>query len=156
MASSAEADSYVTSSEDEVNAGPSRDNQRSQGTHPSLQPKKKRRKYIQAFQNEWLQDKKFKSWLKSPSKESAKPMCIFCSSTVPCTKSGLERHSKSEMHQKNARSVNSQLPANIVVQSSIKNSNYSLVTESRICAFIVEHNLPFSVSQPLLQLIKAT
>lgn len=105
MASSAEADSYITSSEDEINAGPSRDNQRSRGTHPCLRPRKKCRKYVQAFRNEWLQDKKFKSWLKSPSKGSAKAMCIFCSSTVPCTKFGLESHSKSEMHQKNVRRI---------------------------------------------------
>lgn len=81
-------------------------------------------------------------------------MCTVCSTTVPCAKSGLDRHAKCAMHLKNASIATSQMPIKESIQN-LKNQNYRLTTESRICAFIAEQNLPFSISQSLLQLIKA-
>ena len=116
--------------------------------------KKRKVKYVQKFRNEWLQNKDFKNWLKPPSKGSTKPTCSVCSATVQCSKSGLERHSKSVSHIRQSTDASSQKSVGDLFQSD--NRNYSLLTESRISAFVAEHNLPFSISQPLVDLIKAT
>ena len=153
MASSDEEDSNLTSSEDEMSTpettGPS-----GQESRPSARVSlpKKRKKYIQGFRNEWLHHRSFKSWLKPPAQGSNKPSCSMCKTTVPCAKSGLERHAKCAMHVRNVSAVNAQMPIKQILQTGI---NYSADTESRICAFIAEHNLPFSISNSLLQLTKA-
>lgn len=118
--------------------------------------KKCKVKYVQKFRYEWLQNKKFKSWLTPPSKGSTKPTCSVCSTTVQCSKSGLERHSKSASHVRQSSGGSSQQKIDVAFLSDSQSHKYSLLTESRISAFIAEYNLPFTISQPLVDLIKAT
>lgn len=148
-------DSEGSTSDEEFNSGISSGNSKCHGK-PMTSSAKKRKKFTQGFRNEWLQNTKFKSWLQAPSKGSIKPVCNFCLTTVPCGKSGLERHAKSAMHMKNTGLQNSQMSINQAIQNSVQNCNFSLKTESRVCAFLAEHNLSFSLSQPLLKLIKAS
>ena len=67
--------------------------------------KRKRSKHVQSFVDEWLTDKQFKEWLsKRVGKESKpQPYCKYCQKFVTCTKTGLKRHSTSNIHQKNTK-----------------------------------------------------
>ena len=135
------------SSDEEYNT----DDERQQS---STKKRKTTPSYTQKFRYEWLQNKDFKGWLKAPSQGSTKPFCSICSSSVPCNKSGIERHGKSAAHMRLCSAGPSQRKVDTLLQHR-PSQCYSLLVESRIAAFLAENNLPISISQPMLDLIKA-
>lgn len=123
------------------------------GTQPPSN-KKFKPAYKQRFRVAWLELPHFKSWLKA-SQGGSKPTCSVCSTTVPCSKSGIERHSKSAGHATKIKTMKSQRSVSDCFVSKQQSTSYKMLTEGRICSFIAENNLPFSLSKPLLDLTKA-
>ena len=66
--------------------------------HVVNQYKRRIENYKQTFRNEWLQIKAFQGWLKPPTPGNLKPMCTQCACNLTCSKTGIERHSKSAAH----------------------------------------------------------
>ena len=118
--------------------------------------KRKRSKHVQSFVDEWLADKQFKEWLsKRVGKESKpQPYCKYCQKFVTCTKTGLKRHSTSNIHQKNTKdtSVAGTLTS-YFTKSATRDETSSM--EIKLCAFIAEHNLPISLSDDFIALLKS-
>ena len=118
--------------------------------------KRKRSKHVQSFVDEWLTDKQFKEWLsKRVGKENKpQPYCKYCQKFVTCTKTGLKRHSTSNIHQKNTKdtSVAGTLTS-YFTKSATRDETSSM--EIKLCAFIAEHNLPISLSDDFIALLKS-
>lgn len=127
-------------------------------SHQSLskKPKKAKMGYKQKFRHEWLQIKEFQGWLKPPSQGNSKPMCSVCACSVSCAKTAIDRHRKFSAHIKLVKVSQSQCSVVDSFQKQLQPSTYRMLTESRICAFIAENNLSFSLSRPLVDLIKVT
>lgn len=127
-------------------------------SNSSLQSLSKKRKvvYKQKFRHEWLQIKEFQGWLKPPSQGNSKPMCSVCACSISCAKTAIDRHRKSSAHIKLVKASQSQCSVVDSFHKQLQPSTYSMLTQSRICAFIAENNLSFSLSKPLVDLIKAT
>lgn len=124
----------------------------------SSQPvqKKKKLNYKQKIRNEWLQIKAFQGWLKPPTPGNSKPMCTQCACNLTCSKTAIERHSKSAAHIRLQKSSQQQCSISDSFQKLQQPAAYRMLTESRICAFIAQNNLPFTISKPLVNLIKET
>ena len=100
--------------------------------------------------------KAFQSWLKSPNPGNSKPMCTQCACNLTCSKTGIERHSKSAAHIKLQKSSQQQCSISDSFQKLQQPVAYRMLTENRICAIIAQNNLPFSISKQLVNLIKET
>ena len=101
---------------------------------------KKRKVYSQNFRHEWLNVKEFKNWLIPPPQGSTKPKCSVCSVTVVCSKTGIKRHGESASHIRRIKSFSDTSQKKIDFHFT-QPRMYALQTESRICAFLAEHNL---------------
>ena len=59
---------------------------------------KKKIRYSQTFRNSWLQEERFKPWLRAPSAGSKKPQCSACDCKLTVSKSAIDRHGNSVAH----------------------------------------------------------
>lgn len=66
----------------------------------SPQPQKKKRKYMQNFKREWIQQFK---WLKCS--DGSKPTCSVCNIMIHCNLYNIKRHEVSETHKLNMKKV---------------------------------------------------
>ena len=117
--------------------------------------KRKRSKHVQSFVDEWLTDKQFKEWLsKRVGKENKpQPYCKYCQKFVTCTKTGLKRHSTSNI-QKNTKDTSvAGMLTSYFTKSATRDETSSM--EIKLCAFIAEHNLPISLSDDFIALLKS-
>lgn len=83
-------------------------------------------------------------------------MCTQCACNLTCSKTAIERHSKSAAHIRLQKSSQQQCSISDSFQKLQQPAAYRMLTESRICAFIAQNNLPFTISKPLVNLIKET
>lgn len=122
----------------------------------SSQPVRKKKKldYKQKFRKEWLQIKAFQGWLKPPTLGSSKPMCTLCVCELTCSKTGIDRHGQSSAHIRLQKASLQQCSVSASFQKQLQPAAYRMLTESRICAFIAQNDLPFSICKPLVDLIK--
>jgi hypothetical protein len=125
---------------------------------PTNAKKRKRSKQVQSFVDEWLNDKQLKEWIsKRVGKENKpQPYCKICQRFVTCSKTGLKRHSTSNLHQKIAKDtsvVGTGTLTSYFTKSATRDETSSM--EIKLCAFIAEHNLPISLSDDLLALLRS-
>ena len=122
-------------------------------------PKKKvalpKKTYIQKFRTEWLSDSAFKAWLVAPRPGRSDASCKFCQKTVSCSKTSLQRHSETSQHKKAALSSATQRSLTACIQNQVERNTYQETTAVQSASFISENNLPVTLSEPLLNLIKA-
>eukprot|EP00794_Sanderia_malayensis_P011694 gene11694-12910_t len=123
-------------------------------------PKKKvafpyKRTYTQKFRTEWLSDSAFKAWLVAPRPGSRDASCKFCQKTVSCSKTSLQRHSETSQHMKAASSSTKQRSLAACIQNQVERNTYKETTAVQVASFISENNLPVTLSETLLNLIKA-
>ncbi|CAK8682303.1 unnamed protein product [Clavelina lepadiformis] len=121
----------------------------------SGQPSSKKIKYDQRFRAEWLQQKEFKDWLIGPTKTQRELRCSLCNREVMCHRSALVKHTKTQLH---IRNVNSKKAVPAIADAFAKHLTqniYKESTEVQIAAFIAEHNLPFTLANPLLSLMQS-
>lgn len=101
----------------------------------------------QVFVDSWLQHSAFKPWLckKVGSDGKLKPWCKTCDKELNCSKTGLNRHFKSKSHEKNQASTSfTGNVGDICKRVTSNNNDRAKSMEIKICAFLVQHNLPIS------------
>lgn len=112
----------------------------------------------QSFNDNWLQITEFKSWLSkrlAPDRKS-KPFCKVCTCWLTCAKTSLKRHAESQKHQGNvklSRVGKTHSIDQLVRQTATSDTTTSM--EVKLCAFIAEHNLPLSLSESMMTLIRS-
>lgn len=116
----------------------------------------KRKKYSQGFRDTWLEDKFFRDWLiKREDGGKTVPYCKVCRSKLSCAKTALVRHAETNAHQREIkRSMNLEKTQPKI--SSFMGSSQSKVAkiEIKLCTFLAENNLPMSLSEDLVALLK--
>jgi len=122
----------------------------------SAERKGVKKTYDQRFRPEWLHQKDFEDWLIGPTKANKEPRCAVCNKDVPCHGSALLRHCSTQVHLNNLKSkLNTASIKDVFQQQSIK-KDYRENTVVQISAFIAEHNLPFTLANPLLSLTQSS
>ena len=118
--------------------------------------KRKRPKQVQAFVDSWLADKQFKGWLckRIGRDNTPQPFCKVCDKCLACSKTGLKRHLAMSLHQnRSATTGNTSTITSLFTKAASQEQSSSM--EIKLCAFIAEHNLPISLSDDLLDLLKS-
>ena len=84
-------------------------------------------------------------------------MCSLCKVSIGGSKTHLERHEKSEQHKKSVNAAKN----TVKISNFIEPNHELLITtdaakklEVRLCLFIAEHNLPFSIASHLVSCLK--
>ncbi|KAG7173932.1 hypothetical protein Hamer_G026680, partial [Homarus americanus] len=103
------------------------------------------------FQDTWLQKPEFQPWLTREEGDSKRAYCKICKSGFGTEISTIRRHKKAKMHVANEGKADQQ-------ESGPSTPNYSLsgvaFATILLCCFIAEHNLPFTIAEPLVKLQK--
>ena len=109
---------------------------------------KKRKKKDQAFVDSWLTSCEFKSWLikKVGANKKANAYCKICEKAVTCSKTGLKRHMASKASQSSTISG---------MFSKANTRDETATMEIKLCSFIAEHNLPLSISDDFVELLRS-
>ena len=120
----------------------------SQATTSKTSTATKIKKYDLKFQNSWLSDVLFKDWLE---KRGEFAYCKFCDCKLCCTRTALKRHKDNKKH-KDIWLVKEQAcsPITSLLGSQAKAARM----EIKLCSFIAEKNLPISIVEDLLPLLK--
>ena len=118
--------------------------------------KRKRSKQTQSFVDHWLTNKEFKYWLcKRVGKDNkVQPYCKTCGRFLTCSKTGLKRHLATTLHQSNSRDTahTSTIKSHLTKAATQEDSS---LMEIKLCAFIAEHDLPISLSDDLVDLLRS-
>ena len=117
--------------------------------------KKAKVTYERKFRTEWLSQKEFKDWLIPPCKNNRSPMCSLCNKPVKSHRSSLLKHCLAKSHVNSAKAKEACKSVKTAFQHQTDQGLYKENTEVQVAAFIAEHNLPFTLSAPLLDLIKS-
>lgn len=112
----------------------------------------KRKKYHQKYKKEW--ETEFRNWL-APGKLDTQAFCKVCNITVNVSSGRLQlvRHQDSNGHQVKSRAVSSQKKITSFAKSGSTLETASKRADLLISAFVAEHNLPFTITEHLPQLI---
>ena len=143
------------SSDDEVNVEDDSDSHTCTSSVGISQNSKRKRKDSK-FVDSWLEVKEFKGWLvkKRGTDGSIKPYCNICQLEINSTKTGIQRHMDSAKHQRKIQSTKgSQSLSTLFKRNSFENQRK--VIEVKLCAFIAEHNLPISLVESFVELLKS-
>ena len=124
---------------------------------PSLSKKPKCPPREQSFKDNWLQMTEFKTWL---SKRMApdgkmKPFCKVCTCWLTCAKTSLKRHGESQKHQGKVKLSRAGKMSSIDQLVRTPTSEATTSIEVKLCAFIAEHNLPLTLSESMVTLIRS-
>lgn len=109
-----------------------------------INPKKK---YEQKFLSAWLTDPEFKEWLQ---KRNEAPYCKLCECKLSCAKTALKRHKENKKH-KELIQIQASSPITSLLGSHVKNAAR---IEIKLCSFITENNLPISIVENLVPLLR--
>ena len=154
----------ATAEEDNENSSDSYDsnhdesNPSTQGATSTDEPTKSRKtvslkkaklpKPAQRFQNSWLSENQFKDWLE---KRAGFPYCKLCDCKLSCAKTALRRHVENKKHNEISR-IKRQVtsPLSLLLGSRERAARM----EIKLCHFIVEKNLPLSIVDDLLPVLR--
>lgn len=116
---------------------------------------KKKKKYEHKFQEKWVHDSRFSSWVGKSNYSENKAFCRLCNCELAGSVTQLERHSKTEKHMKNLNSRDKSKKVTSFFQPSVSSKFEKEVAaaELKLCAFVAEHNLPVAIMDHLPGLI---
>jgi hypothetical protein len=123
----------------------------------SAKPRKRKcppRKRV--FKDNWLQVTEFKNWLSKKTAPSGemKPFCKLCTNWLTCSMTAIKRHAASQKHQARIKmSATTGSIAQLMRQTT--NSDATTSMEIKLCAFITQHNLPLSISEDIVELLRS-
>ena len=118
-------------------------------------PKIIKKVYKQKFRSEWMSDPALKLWLVAPKNTNDDPSCKFCTKTISCSKTALQRHKEPAQHKEAFASASNQVRIYCSLKKQVNTSSYKETTAVQLASFITEHNLPLSLSPSLLDLLKS-
>lgn len=119
---------------------------------------KKRVKYETKFTEGWLVNPMFADFLlkKRDSEGKFVPHCRICNVNICMGKSAIMKHKDSKSHQETLRLSKHIAKTNTNIETFFKRSSDSASKmEIKMCSFIAENNLPISLSEDLLALLKS-
>lgn len=111
----------------------------------------------QKFRDAWLQTHEFKTWLSNVVDDKFKARCKVCNITFKAELTVIKNHMKSKGHQR--RPLSAQPAINQYLQTTDKvktNKKAVQKLEIKLCGFLAEHNISFTVLNHLTTLIKET
>lgn len=126
-------------------------------------PKKKIRKNfpsihrVQKFRFAWQSKKNYGKWLMPHPDDQTKAICTICNKkSIKADIGVIDKHAESLSHSKKMESVQSESLKKFIDISKEKSSMSSLTkrAEIKMCAFMVEHNLPFNIMDHFIDLLK--
>ena len=147
------------SSDDEGNAG--ENDSDSQRCTPDvgavgLSKNSKRKRKDPKFVDSWLGVKEFKGWLakRRGTDGKVKPYCKICLLEINSTKTGIQRHMDCAKHRSKVQSAKgSHNISTLIKRNSFENERK--VIEIKLCAFMAKHNLPISLVESFVELLKS-
>jgi hypothetical protein len=108
----------------------------------------KKKKYEQKFLNSWLNEPLFAPWLK---KREDVPYCKLCKCSLSCARTTLKRHMENKKH-KDLCKLKEQVSAPITTMLGTR-ANPARI-EIKLCSLIAEKNLPISLVEELVPLLR--
>jgi hypothetical protein len=112
-------------------------------------PVTKKKKYEQKFLNSWLSEPQFKCWLE---RRKDVPHCKICDCSLSCAKTALKRHMENKKH-KDLSKIKEQVNRPITSTMFGPRANPARI-EIKLCSFITEKNLPISIVEDLVPLLR--
>lgn len=115
---------------------------------------KKSKHYAHKYRKDWAADPQFKSWIAPSTKRNTYFFCTICNQDYIGGLAAVKKHTNRKKHIEKTRLATNQpslktvFPQQSTIESKVK------AAELKISAFITEHNLPFSVADHPVQLIK--
>jgi hypothetical protein len=133
----------VNSDEDEVDTD----------SEKRTEPPTKKKRYDTKFQKcQHLTDENLKDWVEE--RDNA-PYCKVCKTRLSCAKTALVRHKDSSTHKKQQKTVSSLHQSHPTITSMFASQTKPARIEIKLCVFIAENNLPISLTQDLVALLKS-
>ena len=113
---------------------------------------KKKSTYKQKFCHKWLEDIRFKSWLKEVPNDPYSCRCSFCNVTLSCGVSKLERHLQVVEHKRKSKD-NDLL---VINSSEVDLNSFSFVDmkrifEIRFSALVAQQQVAFTIGNECLK-----
>lgn len=126
----------------------------------SERKKCKRGRYSSYYKKEWVEDQRFKTWIKPSQKGSSFAYCTLCSKDISVNNSGVRdllKHKESKKHRDAETAKNLQPPItdNGRIKKMVSEQDKVTKAELRICAFLASRNRPMADADELFQVCKA-
>ena len=122
---------------------------------PLLSRKRKCPPRDQPFIDTWLTIPEFKSWLmKKQHCKKMRPYCRICEIMVTCSKTGIKRHQMSKKHQEKVKTTTTSSSL-CQMMSRVTMAEATTTIEVKLCAFIAQHNLPLSLVDDIVELLRS-
>ena len=112
-------------------------------------PVTKKKRYEQKFLHSWLSEPQFKQWLE---RRKDAPYCKICDCSLSCAKTALKRHMGNKKH-KDLCKIKEQVNGPITSTMFGTCVNPARI-EIKLCSFITEKNLPISIVEDLVPLLR--
>lgn len=127
-----------------------------QSAAPSRSSARKKAKYEIKFSEGWLAYPLFSPWLQKRIDGAGKfvPFCGICRTAITMGKSAIMRHRASKAHQRASKMCGNLAKPQPAMQAPVPPSSPSEM-EMKMCSFLVENNLPMSLSENLLALLRS-
>ena len=116
---------------------------------------------MQQFLPEWKDVDECKDWLDGRKRNDGTSddlyaWCIYCGYSMSNHLKQLKNHSLTEIHRKAKAKYENSQPERDLMKEFTKTdlTNGVALLEIRLCCFIAEHNLPLSLLDPLVDLLR--
>ncbi|KAJ8041329.1 hypothetical protein HOLleu_12119 [Holothuria leucospilota] len=120
--------------------------------------KRKRVKYEVKFSDGWLSNPLFKDFLqKKKDGDKYVPYCAKCKVNISLGKSAIVRHMECKSHQEAKKRFQEVGKSQSSIQSFCRSTSSDAISkmEIKLCSFLAENNLPLSLSDDLVALLKS-
>lgn len=109
----------------------------------------------QKFNEEWMKNTIFSTWLSPESLNLYKALCTICNVTFTAEVTVVKNRSKSKSHNTAINSIANRKTINLYSQPTLTIQNHHVSrAEIKISSFLAEHNIPFWVMDHLTPLVK--
>ncbi|KAK2724524.1 hypothetical protein QYM36_001127 [Artemia franciscana] len=132
---------------------------------PTKNPGSQRRRADQRYKTEWEKESDFKEWVRKGKVQTGQNSgyfapCLYCKKDFVCKKGkhDAKRHKQTKANEKNKKawitSSSKTMPLSLHFSGDPKIERVATV-EAKLVTFLVEHDLPCSLSEDLLKLMKS-
>ncbi|KAK2718050.1 hypothetical protein QYM36_006740 [Artemia franciscana] len=121
--------------------------------------KKAKQSYKQSYRKEWPSVPELKAWL-SQNEAKTEAYCLYCDTDIKVDfgKTALVNHEKTQKHKDNEVRWLASMKGQLKISSSLSGSSFVHQVEeveTKLVSFIIQNNLPFSISENLVSLVKS-
>ncbi|KAK2717398.1 hypothetical protein QYM36_006244 [Artemia franciscana] len=128
-------------------------------------PRITKKRVDQRYKTEWEIESEFNEWLRKGKVQTGQNSgylahCLYCKKDFVCKKGkhDAKRHKQTKAHEENKKawitSSSKTIPLSLRFSGDSKIERVATV-EAKLVTFLVEHDLPYSLSEDLLKLVKS-